>query len=307
MNIDADRVAVVCQDPTFQLLTPDKGDNDREARIWAGAEILSHAIAVRRWEVLLEDSLSDRPPPYDDPALADLTPDDEHLVPLREFEFDGSRLVRNGHAFLMLSTTGAPHSTYWLLRSCYMQGLQEHVRVRLDPFLHGPVDSFHAMDYRMLVYGRPLDWRRVDRLRHTEHGRWYPGARSHSSEFTDFAWTPRREEVHFLCEEVPAVRASISQAGRYFHAVYLPSKASIAHLDAAMRIYSNSEVVARHAKHVRHAGKVGFREKVLRIDNLVARSVLSSICQAFFVWNEDVRQYFNVECAAVPTRVLGAP
>ena len=226
-SVDAGQVAEVRQDHRFQWMTSGKTDLDREARIWAGMRMLSHDIKARRLEALRQDSASDRPRPYDEPALADLTPDAEHLVPLCEFEFDGSRLLRNGHAFLMLSTTGSPNSSYWLLQSCYSEGLHEHVRVRLDPFLHGSAQSFPAMVYQMLAYGQPLDWRRVDSLHETEHGRWYPGAGSHPSKFTDYAWTPRRSEVHFVCEEVPTVETSIYQGGRYFHAIYLPSEAAL--------------------------------------------------------------------------------
>ena len=296
-SIDGGRVAAVRQEHTFQHLTSGRGDLDREARIWAGAEMLSHAIAAGRLEVLRQDSTSDRPRPYAEPALADLTPDAEHLVPLCEFEFDGCRLVRNGHAFLMLSTTGSPNSSYWLLQACYSEGLRARVRVRLDPFLHGPAESFRAMFYAMLVYGQPLDWSRIDGLRRTEHGRWCPAARNDSSRFTDYAWTPRRSEVHFVCEEVPTVGASISRGSRYFHAIYMPSEAAMSHLDAGVRIYSDSEVRDRHNSHVRQAGKVGLRQKVLRIDHVVPRAVFAPICQAFFVWNHDVQQYFEDGCS----------
>ena len=295
-SIDAGRVATVRQDHTFQHLTSGIADLDREARIWAGVEMLTHAIAARRLEVLRQDSTSDRPRPYGEPALADLTPDAEHLVPLCEFEFDGCRLVRNGHAFLMLSTTGSPNSSYWLLQSCYSEGLHEHVRVRLDPFLHGSAESFRAMFYAMLVYGQPLDWNRIDGLHTTDHGRWCPAASNASSKFTDYAWTPRRSEVHFVCEEVPTAGMSIRRGGRYLHAIYVPSEAAVSHLDAGVRIYSDSEVRDRHNRHVRQAGKVGLRQKVLRIDQPVPRTVLAPMCQAFFVWNGDVRQYFEDGC-----------
>ena len=80
------------------------------------------------------------------------------------------------------------------------------------------------------------------------------------------------------------------------HAIYLPSEATICHLDAAVRIYGESELIERHNQHVRQAGKVGLREKVLRIDDSVSREVLSLLCQTFFVWNEDLIRYFAIEC-----------
>ena len=103
--------------------------------------------------------------------------------------------------------------------------------------------------------------------------------------------------MHFKCEEVPTVATSTYECGRYLHSIYLPSKAAICHLDAAVRIYRKSEVVERHNQHVRYAGKAGLREKILSIDDSVSREVLSLVCQTFFVWNKDVSRYFAVECA----------
>ena len=303
-SIEAAAVAETCDNSQFQFFASGKTNLDREARIWVAKWQLSRCITARRLEVVRHDSTADRPRPYDQPALADLKPDQEHLVPLRDFEFDGSRLLRNGHAFLILGTCGSPNSTYWLLRACYSENLQEHAKVRLDPFLHGPAESFPALFYGMVVYGQPLDWARIESLREPEHGRWQPSAPSRQSAFTDFVWEPRSSEVHFKCEEVPPVATATYEGGRYLHALYLPSEAAIGHLDAAVRIYRESEVVERverHNQHVRHAGKVGLREKVLRIDASVSREVLSLVCQAFFVWNEDVRRYFSVESRAPET------
>lgn len=295
-GVDDDQVADAREDPNFQWFASKEKNLDRQARIWVAERMLACGIASRRLEVLRQASISNPPRPYDEPALADLTPDDEHLVPLREFEYDGSRLIRNGHAFLLLCTTDAPNSAYWLLQSCYSEELYEHARVRLDPFLHGPAHSFRAPAYRMLVYGRPLNWHRLENLQESEHGRWSPGVLSHASEFTDFVWKPRGSEAHFVCEEVPTIGRSSYEGGRYFHAVYEQSEAAISHLDAAVRIYGRSEVAERHNTHVRQAGKVGLRRKVLRTDRHVSRSVLSLLCQAFFVWNEDVRRYFEAGC-----------
>ena len=111
-----------------------------------------------------------------------------------------------------------------------------------------------------------------------------------------FGHDARGSEVHFVCEEVPTIESSACEGGRYLHAIYQPSEAVISHFDLAVRIYSHSEVIERHKQHVRHAGKVGLRKKVLRIDELVPRAAFSSVCQAFFVWNHDVRRYFEDGC-----------
>lgn len=38
---------------------------------------------------------------------------------------------------------------------------------------------------------------------------------------------------------------------------------------------------------------MGIREKVFLVGGLQEPNVLSQVAQAFFVWNEDVRQYFS--------------
>ena len=295
-RIDPDQIAEVRANSDFHPFARKNRDEDREARIWIAERLLFRCIAARRLDTLRTDPRVDRPSLYNHAALADLTPDEEGLVPVREFDFDGSRLLRNGHAFLVLTTTPSPNSTYWLLGSCYSEGLEQSAWVRLDPFLHGPVDSFPAVSYRMLVYGQSLDWNRLDSLREPEHGRWFPDALGNQSSFTDFVWAPREPEVHFVCEEVPANQNVDREGGRYAHAVYLPSEAAISHLDFALRIYSDSEIVDRHNRHVRQAGKAGLRRKIFRIDKRVPRTALSALCQAFFVWNLDVGGYFQEGC-----------
>ena len=295
-SFDSNQVAKARNDPHVQFRAGFGADLDREARIWAAGHLLSRCIASRRLDTLRSDPKVNLTSPYDQPALADLTPDDEGLVPLREFNFDGSRLLRNGHAFMAVSTTPSPNSTYWLLRSCYSEGLQASVRVRLDPFLHGPASWFPAVSYKMLVYGQSLDWDRLNNLRESEHGCWRPDAPQQQDEFTDFVWTPRESEVHFVCEEVPSIEKASSHGGRYAHAIYLPSQETIAHFDFALRLYNDLEITERHQRHVRHAGKAGVRRKVLRVDSQVPRPTLSSLCQAFFVWNSDVTGYFRNGC-----------
>lgn len=292
-SIDATVVAETQREPAFRHLHSSAIDLDRAARVWIAWQVLRRAISAYRLEVLYRDSTYCRPRPYDHPALQDLTPDDEHLVPLRHFAFDGARLLRNDHAFTMLSTTGAPNSTHWLAQACHWPNVRDHVSVRLDPLLHGSANQFHPPHQRMRVYGPSLDWDRLARLQSTEHGRWSPDRLDGPTHCTDYAWVPRGSEVSFICEEVPTVAAAPRRPGRYFHSIYHPSSEVISHLDAAVRIYTNAEVVKRHSHHVRHAGKVGLRTKVLRIDEHLPRTAFSFLCQAFFVWNRDVSDYLT--------------
>lgn len=295
-SIDIADVAETRHNPSFRHFHSTTVNLDRAARIWIAWQRLCQAIAEYRLNVLRQDSRSDRPRPYNHPALQDLTPDAEHLLPLRHFDFDGTRLVRNGHAFLMLSTTGAPNSTYWLIQACHSNDVRDHMRVRLDPLLHGPAREFRPPYERMLVYGPPLDWNRIEHLRRTEHGQWWPDRRDGKTQCTEYAWQPHGSEVTFLCEEVPALAAAPCRPGRYFHSIYLPSEAAVCHIDAAVRIYTNSEIAKRHSHHVRNVGKIGLRAKVFRVDGLLSRTVLSSLCQSFLVWNQDVCRYFKNGC-----------
>ena len=295
-SIDAAEVAETQRDPAFRHLHSSTIDFDRAARVWIALQVLCRAIEAHRLDVLCRDSRSGRPPPYDHPALEDLTPDEEQLLPLRHFTFDGARLLRNGHAFLMLSTTGAPNSTHWLIQACHSIDVRDHVRVRLDPLLHGPATEFHPLRQAMRVYGQTLDWNRIERLKCIEHGRWSPDSHGDPTQCTEYAWEPRGSEVSFVCEEVPKLSAAHRRPGRYFHSIYLPAEATISHLDGAVRIYTDSEISERHVHHVRNAGKVGLRAKVFRIDEPLSRTALSLLCQTFFVWNRDVSDYFKEGC-----------
>lgn len=291
-SFTSEEVAAARDDPQFRFFSSGQVDCDREARVWIAERRLLNEIPRRKLDVVREDRSSTRPRPYSVPALADLEVDSDHMVRLSAFAFDGARLTRNGQAFLVLTTTGSPNSTYWLLLAIYSQGLQDRTRVRLDPFLFGPEESFPAMRYLMWIHGRPLDWARLEALSEPEFGRWRPDSPSRNCEFTDFAWTPRGREVHFVCEEVPSVDRVDREPARYLHAVYHCSAKAICHLDGALRLYSGSAIRDRLTCHVRNAGKAGVREKVFGCKGLIEADDLSSIAQAFFVWNSDVQEYF---------------
>ena len=297
-TISKDDVQEVQQDALFKHLSDGSVDADRSARIWITEHFLSMEIGRRKLALLCTEIQKSRPAPYGLPAIADVPVDSDHLVPLSAFKYDGSRLLRNGYAFNILTTTNAANSSYWLLQTLFSQGLGSRASVRLDPFLFGPEDHFPAMFYKMWMYGRPLDWERIRTLRVPEHGRWFPGSLSHKSEFTDFCWYPRRDRVHFVGEEVPKNESCTSEPSRYLHAIYNPASEQIQHFDGALRIYTAEELGERHRLHVRNGGKVGVREKVFRTDEPIQRDAFSVITQAFFVWNRDIQRYFFGELAS---------
>jgi hypothetical protein len=264
---------------------------EHAARIWLGKQYLTNEVWKRKLSLLSDEAGSRRPSPYRLPVLQDLDVDAEGLVPLKAFKFDGSRLVRGGYAFTVLTTTRSANSTYWLLHKIARSETTEHMRVRLDPYLWGPIASFHGLEYKVWMYGRELDWYRLSGLQSEEHGRW--GPESGEPGFTDYVWSPRESEVHFKCEEVPAQTERESAAARYLHAIYQPDGANLVHLDGALRLLDPVALRSRRESHVRVAGKVGTRIKIFRSDGEMARDALSEIAPAFFMWNEDVTRYFG--------------
>ncbi len=149
------------------------------------------------------------------------------------------------------------------------------------------------MSYKMWMYGRPLDWARVHGLQEAEHGRWMPDSGRVRGQFTDYAWMPRDEEVHFVCEEVPEPSVVSTEAARYMHAVYSSRSRRMEHFDGALRLYETRNIGQRRSLHARNAGKMGLREKVFLVDGPQDPDVLGQVAQAFFVWNDDVQKYCN--------------
>jgi hypothetical protein len=273
-------------------------DPDRLARIWFAERFLIDHISERRLERIREAGESLLPAPYCTAALSDVSVDSEGLVRLPDFSFDGSRLIRNQFAFTVLSTTSFPNSTYWLLRALHSEGIADQCSVRLDPFLFGSVEAFPSVFCKELVYGTPLDWNKVANLRTPEHGRWFSDGLNPDAGITEFCWTPRGNEVHFICEELPKLGSSRTKASRYLYAVYCRESKVITHFDGALRLYRDAELQDRSSQHLRNAGKQGMRVKVFRTDASVARECFSLIAQAFFIWNRDVLSYFREAIAA---------
>lgn len=291
------QVLEVQKDGMFHHLCDGNVNVDRAARVWIAERFLAKEIARRKLTLLNSDVQKPRPAPYALPAIADVPVDSDHLVPLSAFQYDGSRLLRNGFAFCVLTTTSSPNSSYWLLGNLYTKELDIRASVRLDPFLFGPADQFPALFYRMWQYGRPLDWERLGHLRQQEHGRWLTGSLSRETEFTDFCWTPRPDGIHLLVEEVPKAESCTHEPSRYLHAIYNAKSEAIEHFDVALRVFTPDEIGHRRSLHVRRGGKLGIRQKVCRVDQPIHRDALSVLAQAFFVWNEDVRGYFTQEVA----------
>lgn len=252
---------------------------------------LNNTISRLRLKSILQRT--ERPLPYSLPELSDLVVDADGLVAMREFDFNGSVLERNGRAFMMAPFVESTNSPYWFLLQAAQHKLTSSLRIRLDPYLHGPATSFPNIKYLMQVYGRRLDWQQLAQLKSSDHGRWAPDVQPSDSTFTDYVWEPRNNELHFICEELPSEERLERRGARYLHAVYRSDHAEIIHLDGALRIYTKPEFDLRKGQHVRLAGKAGQRVKLFRIDAPVSRDCLGDLAATFFVWNYDVARYFS--------------
>jgi hypothetical protein len=271
-------------------------DPEARARLLIASRRAARAVHCARVAELIGGGQSPGAP-YGHPALRGIDVDEEGLVPLAAFELDGDALCAGGYSFFMLPAVPGSNANYWLLQQIQRNDLIESFKIRLDPLLHGPSDQLAGHGYKMLVYGRPLDWERIRELRTTDHGRWVPGKLSCKALATDYAWVPHAEEVDFVCEELPLVADAQDRGARYLHMVYDKTRHEIKHLDGALRIYTQPELVGRSSRHVRNAGKAGVRVKAFRTDHPIRPDGIGDLIQAFFVWNYDVARYFG---ASVP-------
>jgi len=150
------------------------------------------------------------------------------------------------------------------------------------------------MEYKMWVYGRELDWQDIRSLKEDRHMRWQPNHGFQSDvEFTDLVWSPRDNEIHFICEELPKKELSCIRGSRYFHSIFIPDNPRFIHCDGAMRIYSTQEIEQRYTTHVRNIGKIGKRVKIFQTDFDIPTIGWASLASAFYVWNMDIETYFS--------------
>ena len=196
----------------------------RRAGEWLLSQRLTFEIPRQRLSTLKKQFDVERPPPYDHPALSDLSISSDCLVPIREFDVRGGILIRKGYTFSVLPPVESPNAQYWLMKVASFSEFADYLWVRLDPFLWGPEETFPQMAHLMLWYGKSLDWDRIRNLRSVEHGRWLPEKFSCRSEFTDYTWMPREHEIHFQCEELPVRNSTEARGSRYLHAIYIPDR-----------------------------------------------------------------------------------
>ena len=199
-------------------------------------------------------------------------------------------LIHNDYVFSPPPPLQQLNSHYWFAQALLRLPKKAVVRVRLDPFLVSPATSYRIPVYKMLVFGRGLDWQRLRALKDEESARWMPDELTTADyEFTDLTWCRRSDGVHFECEEIP--KDAENRPGRYFHAIYDADGGNFSHADAAVRYYTETDLDSRRQSHLKDLAKVGARVKLFRVDGVLGREDWATLFAGFFVWNSDVQRY----------------
>ena len=168
-------------------------------------------------------------------------------------------------------------------------------KIRLDPFIEEDKSKYRKTIQKMLVYGKPLDWKRLKVLKNEEHGKWIAEKANSNIGVTDFVWSPMGNEIHFTCEELPKTNLSGYRGSRFFHAIFDKTTGEIKHCDGANRFYKPEEFKKRTKYHVKDAQvrKIGTRIKIFQLDDRIDQNLFIKLITNFFVWNEDIQNYFG--------------
>jgi hypothetical protein len=283
-------------DPPFWF-TQSQGLDFDTRRLFVTERLIGEAIAQRRLDVLVEDYKAETKRPYQHSSLAELVPDSDGLVHFDAFDNNRSifpGLRRGQTVFEILPTIPtALNSMYWAIH--ILRSLSDVEKlVRLDPLMNQPECNYGPIFYKMVVYGKALDWDALASIRQPDHARFQPDIGWQKDiQFTDLVWSPVDEGVEFVCEEVPKLDTFQLRPSRYFHAIFIPARKSFIHCDGAIRLYSADSLRERLNSHVRKAGKMGKRIKVFAVNGDIPAETWTSLVCAYFVWNRDIVNYFN--------------
>jgi len=281
---------------SFQFLHEEKSVEEKQSI--AKREILADEIKAQvnqlRINNLKNTEVVSRPLPYKHKSLRDLEIDKHGFVELSNFSTGNRNIERKNYVFELTPMLPASNSSYWLKKNLLKDHENISKKIRLDPLSIQHKSEYLGAEFKMFVYGVSLDWSQIISLKEELHGRWMPDYPfTDKSKFTDVSWSPRSDEIHFSCEEVPHRNHINFRGSRYLHAIFIPKRKSFVHLDGAIRYFSADEIDKRLGIHVRNSGKLGKRVKVFQLDGDISPLVWSTMVSSFFVWNYDVMNYVN--------------
>jgi len=294
-QIDSEELEEFVKRENIDFHIRDTQNLDISRRCWFLAELLDKKIAEKRLIALV--NREKRPLPYNSENLKDVFINDNELVCMSILKINHFGFFYNDFAYRLCPSTGADNSSYWLFLELSRLFLKKgkSFNIRLDPFIEKPLSEYYPMRYKMAVYGKPLDWSRLQTLHSDDFGQFMNEREYGDFVFTDYVWHCAGTELHFTCEELPKLEYCKYRGSRYFHAIFDKSTGNIIHCDGAIRIYNEEELSKRMDVHVRNpeVRKVGARVKIFQTNDILDNEDFTKLITCFFVWNEDVWNYFD--------------
>jgi hypothetical protein len=300
-SIENDIIEEFILDYDIDHLLDKSCDVEQQKRAYFYIHFLHQNSFLARIEMMLEPCT--RPSPYDKPNLEEVEIDKHNLCILNQFNFDHFGIQKGDFVYKICPILDQSNSSYWMFKEIANLAKENKtiIKVRLDPFIEIPINDYHPVRYRMVLFGKPLKWKRILKLRNDEFGQWLDEKPSNRYGITDYIWSPRKDEVHFTCEELPKIGFEGTRASRYFHAIINKKSGKIKHCDGAIRFYSEDELIIRSKSHLRDPDvrKIGKRIKVFQFDSPtnahieISKETLCSLAMNFFIWNYDVLRYFG--------------
>lgn len=294
-----DEILLSDYEDTPTWLSNIQGFPHKDRKMQTAIQIISDAVAVKRLSMLSSDYNKEIIRPYNHPDLSGVLPDADGLTKLKYFDFGPSFFpgLKQGQTIFEIvpSIPKAENSMYWTIQELIKLSNKAYIHIRLDPLMIHSVSDYSRVFYKMRVYGKSLDWNALICLKEEDHMRWQPDPGWQDDvEFTDLFWSPREDGIHIICEEVPRISELRFRGSRYSHGIYSPDRHVFTHCDGAIRVYTKQELNNRRRDHVRRIGKIGKRIKIFLVDGEITAEEWTQLTCAFFVWNNDVQNYFGV-------------
>jgi len=288
-------------DYNIDHLINESRDYDLQKRVWFYINYIHLNQYKKRIEHLLDKN--ERPLPYRNKNLVDIEIDKNNLCILNQFDLINMGIQKGNLVYTFCPILEQSNSNYWLFRRILFMAKEEKtiLKIRLDPFVEISANNYHPVLYKMVVFGKPLNWRRILTLREDEFGQWIDIKDKNRYGITDYIWSPQKNEIHFTCEELPKISHWGLKTSRYFHAIFNKKTGEINHCDGAIRLYQDDELILRSKYHLKDpfVRKTGKRIKVFQFNSSenhgleINKKTFCDLASTFFVWNYDVLRYFQ--------------
>lgn len=168
-------------------------DRDMDIRKMFFEYEIAGAVARKRLSTLGINTKGTRQKPYDQDDFVGMDVDDHGLVSVSQLRSDHFSLYNKDYAYQLCPCLDQFNSSHWLglliLHETFKNG--RDFKIRLDPLMREPAETFRPYMALMHLYGKKLDWERIKSLQSEEFGQWLGDGLSTSSIMTtDYVWRP---------------------------------------------------------------------------------------------------------------------